>query len=187
MAFLAAAFVALGACSDSGTGPEEDNGPPTFTVNAVSDTIFVSLGEAPRTVSVSDRSASTAWDLAISTTVILANGGVDGPGGVTVHCICQNVGATGTQIAAMTPQSELAAFTAVTAAQIPPDGNAWSPTAIVDNPWYWYDIDIHFIYPTFNVYLLKRGSAVYKLQFVNYYGPAGQSRQVQFRYERLVG
>lgn len=183
---LGAGPIVAAGCSDSATGPKKDDAPPTFTVDASMDTIYITLGSSPRTLSVVDPATSTDWDLAIFATEITANGGEAGPGGVTVHCVCQNAGATDARITAMTAESELPAFAAFTAAGIPPAGAAWSPTAIVDNPWYWYDFDAHFIYSTFNVYLLKRGSTVYKLQFTGYYGPSGQSRIVQFRYETLV-
>ena len=43
------------------------------------------------------------------------------------------------------------------------------------------------IWPTYNVYLLKRGEAVYKFQIVGYYGPTGNPRHVTYRYERIAG
>lgn len=56
-----------------------------------------------------------------------------------------------------------------------------------DSPWYRYDIEgDHRISPTFDVYLVKRGTAVYKLQLLDYYGATGNPRQITFRYERIA-
>jgi len=55
-------------------------------------------------------------------------------------------------------------------------------------PWYRYNLlGDHRISPTFDVYLVRRGSAVYKLQLTNYYGPAGETRRITMRYERIAG
>lgn len=54
------------------------------------------------------------------------------------------------------------------------------------HPWYRYNLDgRHQIWPTYDVYLVRRGSAVYKVQLTSYYGPTGDSRQITFRYARL--
>ncbi len=53
-------------------------------------------------------------------------------------------------------------------------------------PWYRYDLDgNHTIFPTFDVYLIDTGAAVYKLQVISYYSVTGESRHVSFRYEPL--
>jgi hypothetical protein len=53
-------------------------------------------------------------------------------------------------------------------------------------PWYRYNIQgQNQIWPTYDIYLIQRGDAVYKVQVVNYYGPTGDSRQITFRYELL--
>ena len=44
----------------------------------------------------------------------------------------------------------------------------------------------HRISPTFDVYLLKRGTAVYALQVTGYYDSTNKSRQVSFRYKQIA-
>ena len=41
------------------------------------------------------------------------------------------------------------------------------------------------IWPTFNVYLVRRAGVLFKVQLVNYYGPTGATRQITLRYQRL--
>ena len=54
--------------------------------------------------------------------------------------------------------------------------------------WYKYNIaGDNRISPTFDVYLLKRGSSVYKVQITNYYSATDQPRHITFRYERIAG
>lgn len=48
--------------------------------------------------------------------------------------------------------------------------------AAEDSPPFLYGVDAsnpHRLVPTYNIYLIRRGSAVYKLQFLGYYNPAG--------------
>ena len=57
------------------------------------------------------------------------------------------------------------------------------------SPWYRYNIDAsapNHIHPTFNVYLVKRGADVYKVQLIGYYGPAGESRRNEAEDEGLA-
>jgi hypothetical protein len=55
------------------------------------------------------------------------------------------------------------------------------------HPWYRYNLTgENIIHPTFDVYLVKRGDDVYKVQLINYYGAAGEPRHVTFRYARLT-
>ena len=54
------------------------------------------------------------------------------------------------------------------------------------HPWYRYNLGgNHQIWPTYDVYLVRRGDSVYKVQLTSYYGPTGDSRQITFRYARL--
>ena len=41
------------------------------------------------------------------------------------------------------------------------------------------------ISPTYDVYLLRRGTAIYKVQITNYYNATGQARHITFRYARI--
>ena len=53
--------------------------------------------------------------------------------------------------------------------------------------WYKYNLDGgHQIWPTFNVYVVRKGEAHYKVQIAGYYHPdTGDSRHITVRYERL--
>ena len=55
--------------------------------------------------------------------------------------------------------------------------------------WYRYNItgQDHQIWPTYDVYVVRRGAEVYKLQLISYYSPAGIDRNVTFRYAKLAG
>lgn len=53
--------------------------------------------------------------------------------------------------------------------------------------WYRYNLQgNHQIWPTYNVYLVRTGEDVYKVQLTSYYdADSGDSRHITFRYERL--
>ena len=183
-AALFVTLILLAACDSSVTEPDPPASSTTLTVDASSDTnwALVALGSPATLVGTGAPEAFTGWDLGFQLTNVIVNGG----GGVEVYCVCQNAGASEEQIKTFSPESELADFEAVTAGQIPSSPSAWSTDAFERDKWYWYDIGSHVIYPTYQVYLVKRGSTVYKVQFVGYYGPTGASRQVTFRYAKLV-
>ncbi|MCU0624996.1 MAG: hypothetical protein MUF21_00685 [Gemmatimonadaceae bacterium] len=49
-------------------------------------------------------------------------------------------------------------------------------------PWYKYDSQVNAIYPTYDVYLVRRGTAVWKVQFTGYFLPQGSDeRRVTIR------
>jgi hypothetical protein len=54
-------------------------------------------------------------------------------------------------------------------------------------PWYSYNLEgNHQIWPNFNVYLVRTGGDVFKLQLTSYYEPAtGAQRHISFRYAPL--
>ncbi|MCC6316436.1 MAG: hypothetical protein IT361_02005 [Gemmatimonadaceae bacterium] len=114
------------------------------------------------------------WDLRFAGFEIRSNGGVSG---------------TGTVMAVPDNTTPFAAIDAVYAATAPAvaykrDANAG---VFVAKPWYRYNITgtDNQIWPLFNVYLVKRGTEVYKVQLTSYYGPSGASRQVTMRSARL--
>jgi len=336
---LAAASVvvslSMAACAnDELTGPPEQL-EGTLTADASAGWAYASLGDSA-IVTPADPATSTEWDVGFNATRVMLNGGAAGPAGVAAYCICQNAGASDAQVIAMTPESELADFEGIDAADIPvadlfvsdslipafkgwyagtgeaatvASGKTWllrldddtsfaklrvvsitgpsaanagtvqveyavqvnagsafgavdtidlpaaGPTLVdlnagavvsggtawdlkVDgwrilansgvsgsgkvgvyadttafanvttaalpaqayasdafgglfagSPWYRYNIDAtapNHIHPTFNVYLLKRGAVVYKVQLINYYGPAGETRRITFRFARLT-
>lgn len=158
----------------------------TLTVDAAAEGAFIALGDEARVVEVSDPFASTEWDLAFAGTNLSVNGGEGGAGGVTAYCICQNATATDDEVQLMTPETELTDFQAVTAADIPTAEGEWHPASIAASPWYRYNIAMrHLIWPTYNVYLVKRGEDVYKVQVIGYYGEDGTPRQVTVRYAEV--
>lgn len=56
-----------------------------------------------------------------------------------------------------------------------------------EHSWYRYDPKDHQIWPSYDVYLIRRGDVVYKVQIVGYYNAQGDARHVTFRYARLAG
>jgi hypothetical protein len=114
--------------------------------------------------------AEGEWDLSLEGFTLRLNSGVSGSG------------ATGA-----TPSPE--PFAAVTTAAV--DSRAYQVDAFAGvfgtHPWYKYNLTgENIIHPTFDVYLIKRGSEVYKLQLIDYYSPAGEPRNISFRYTRLT-
>jgi hypothetical protein len=116
--------------------------------------------------------SGTAWDLKVTGWTILSNSGVSGGGKVGVY-------------------ADTTAFANVTTAALP--AQAYSVDGFggvfAGAPWFRYNIDPsapNHIHPTFNVYLVKRGADVYRVQLINYYGPAGETRRITFRFAKLT-
>jgi hypothetical protein len=86
-----------------------------LTVDASRGWAFVSFGDGAVVTPTPSSGESAAWDIAFSATSVMLNGGAAGPGGATGACICQNTGATGAEILAMTADSERPDYDAVTA------------------------------------------------------------------------
>jgi|SRR5690606_12480378 hypothetical protein len=148
-AAILAGLVGFGAaaCSDDDVTDPPTQDDKVLTVDADGRWAFVRLGETASEVTVSDRNSSTAWDIAFNATRVMLNGGAAGPGEVRGYCICQNANATDAQVQGMTPENQLAAFEAVTAASIPTDDAAWE-TDVLDPAiagWYSYDFQTHTV------------------------------------------
>lgn len=114
--------------------------------------------------------AADAWDLELEGFTIRLNGGVSGGGAAA---------------AATTTED----FTAITTAVTDPRAYQQDAFAGVFNshPWYRYNLTgENIIHPTFDVYVIRRGSAAYKVQLVNYYGSAGEPRRITIRYALLT-
>ncbi|MEP7383137.1 MAG: HmuY family protein [Gemmatimonadota bacterium] len=118
--------------------------------------------------------AGGSWDVRFSGFEIRANGGVSGTG--SMSALVDN----GTPYASIT-----AAYAATAPAQVFKK-DAYSGV-FVSKPWYRYNITgtDNQIWPTYNVYLVKRGDEIYKVQLTSYYGTTGTSRQITIRYARL--
>jgi hypothetical protein len=136
------------------------------------ETIDVDAGAGIRQVDLNAGTAGATvadWDLEIDGFTIRLNGGASGSG----------------QAAATTAAAPFAQVaTAVTfASAYRLDGFAGVFDA---SRWYRYNLaGDNRISPTFDVYLIKRGSLTYALQVVNYYGATGQPRQISFRFRRI--
>jgi hypothetical protein len=112
------------------------------------------------------------WDLRLDGLTARVNGGVSGPGKGAAAKV------TGTTFTGAVPSS-----TATNAYRI----DAYAGVFGISR-FYKYNIGgDNRITPTYDVYLLKRGSAVYKLQITGYYNATGQARHITFRYARIVG
>jgi hypothetical protein len=115
-------------------------------------------------------SPSDGWDLELEGFTIRLNGGVSGSGDAAAAATTDD-------------------FAAVTTASTDPRAYQQDAFAGVFNshPWYRYNLTgENIIHPTFDVYFIRRGADTYKLQVVNYYGPAGEPRRITFRYARLT-
>ena len=185
---LAAAslLVTLAACANSEiTGPIPSVSGVT-TLNAAQSWQYFSLQQAAAVTLDGSATASSEWDLGFFATNVALNGGDAGPAGVTAYCVCQNAGATSEQILAMTPESEAADYEVITLSDVPPV-TSFGPTTFSDKRWYKYNLaGDNRISPTFDVYLVKRGDAYYKVQLTGYYSVTNAPRHITFRFERLV-
>lgn len=115
---------------------------------------------------------AAAWDLRLEGWTIRVNGGASGPG---------KAGA----FAAEQPFDEITDAFAGDARAYRTDRYAG---VFSEHPWYRYNLlGDHRISPIFDVYLVRRGDVVYKVQIIDYYGPAGEERRVTLRYERIAG
>jgi hypothetical protein len=158
-----------------------------FTVDAATSWVYVDLATGA-TVALTDPSSSTTWDIAFNATSVQLNGGTAGPAGVTGFCLCTNADASNDEILQMTPDNQKSVFTDALNSAIPADGADWSSDVFEASPWYRYDLaGDHHISPTFDVYFIKRDATIYKIQIINYYGPAGETRQITTRYSKVRG
>jgi hypothetical protein len=139
----------------------------TATLNLAGSPVFIDLssGQVAETV---------RWDLRLSGFEIRTNGGVSGTGGVSAL------------LDPATPFAQVTADYAATAPSVAYRSDAFAGV-FVSSPWYRYNITgtDNQIWPDFNVYLVRRGDAVFKVQLTGYYGPTGTSRQISIRSARV--
>ena len=136
----------------------------TLTVDLASGAKSIDLDAGTVTTSTTD------WDLRLDGFNMLVNSGITGPGkgGAAV--------ATETYAAVTTAKTQDQAY------QIDRYTGIFGT-----NRYYRYNIaGDNRISPTFDVYLIKRGDAVYKLQIVSYYNATNQPRHITFRYEQIA-
>lgn len=142
----------------------------TLQVDLSGGAVAVDL-EAGATVDV----GAAGWDLELSGYVVRVNGGVSGDGeagAVIVEEAFETIDDAGDLTARHYAADE---FGGVFASED------------AGRRWYKYNLEGgHQIWPTYNVYLIRSGADVYKLQLASYYDPdTGDSRHITFRYELL--
>ena len=132
--------------------------------------VDVSAGSQQVDLNAGTAGASVAgWDLEIDGFAIRLNSGASGSGAAA---------------AADSPD----AFADVATAATHASAYQSDTYAGVFNAHRWYRYDLagdRRVSPTFDVYLVKRGSVTYALKILDYYGPSGQPRQISFRYRRI--
>jgi hypothetical protein len=137
-------------------------------------TVDVSAGPVYFDLAAGAESDATSWDIQFTGYDIRLNGGVSGTGNVS---------------ALVDEATPFAQITVAYASQAPPQ--AFRSDAFggvfADSPWYRYNITgtDNQIWPTFNVYLVKRGTEVHKVQLTSYYSTAGAPRHISLRSARL--
>jgi hypothetical protein len=121
-----AALATLAACSSDdpvSPGPDPINSAVTeVQIDASATTAYVQFGDTVRAVTPASAATSTEWDLSLFATTVALNSGPTGPGSVSGYCLCGNENISNTEIQTLTAAGTRAAFEAVTAAQIPADG-----------------------------------------------------------------
>jgi hypothetical protein len=138
------------------------------------ETIDVDLTSGAQQVDLNSGSAAASvagWDLELEGFTIRLNGGASGSGDAA---------------AAVATESFDDISTAVTF------GSAYRADSFTgifgDAPWYRYNLaGDNRISPTFDVYLLRRGSVTYAVQIVNYYSATDDPRRISFRFRRIGG
>lgn len=108
-----ALLVVSAACGDEVVGINPGPTEGSITVNASQSWQYIALADSTVVTPASAPGESANWDIAFFATNVTLNGGEAGPGGVTGACICQNEGATGDEVLAMTAESELSDFESV--------------------------------------------------------------------------
>ncbi|MEP7346577.1 MAG: HmuY family protein, partial [Gemmatimonadaceae bacterium] len=139
----------------------------TKTVTVGSGTVYFDL-------TAGGVSTVASWDIAFTGYTIKTNGGVSGNGGVMA--IPDNV----------TPFAGIDATYAATAPAQAYRADEFGGVFTIHR-WYKYNITgtDNQIWPTFDVYLIRKGNATYKVQLTGYYGTNGASRQITIRYRKI--
>jgi len=137
-------------------------------------TLDLSAGPVYLDVALGPVASTSSWDLRLSGYEIRINGGVSGSGGVSA-VLDQT-----TAFSLIT--SEYASSAPAVAYRSDSYGGVF-----VSSPWYRYNITgtDNQIWPNFNVYLVKRDDAVYKVHITSYYGASGAPRQITIRSSRV--
>jgi hypothetical protein len=145
-------------------------------------TATLTVGATPVYLDLTTGQPTTAtgrWQLQFRGWTIRANSGVSGPGVVSIARL-DNV-----DFAALTAPQALA----VPRGQFVRDNlvGPFSTNGFLGSPWR-YNIlgNDNQVWPTFDVYLVRRGTQTWKVQFTSYYNAGAIERQVTIRYARLT-
>jgi hypothetical protein len=144
---------------------------------STTDTLEVAVGTDPVYVDLTTGAVTTAanWDIQLSGWTIRVNSGVSGGG--TFRAVLDT----------STPYEDI---THTYAGFVPPQ--AYSTDSFTGvfatQPWYRYNLTgtDHQVWPTFNVYLVRRAGTLFKVQVTGYYGAGGTPRQITLRFQRLA-
>jgi hypothetical protein len=140
------------------------------------ETVQLAVGTSPVYFDLTTGEVTDAsdWDLQFVGWTIRVNGGVSGSG--TVRAVLDT----------STPFEDITATYAGSAPAQAYSADAFSGTFSAYR-WYRYNLTgtDNQIWPTFNVYVVRRGEVAYKVQLISYYGPTGTPRQITIRYQRL--
>ncbi len=173
------AAVAIVAAPLSGQGEVRE-----FTVDATSDAEFALVDLGTGTVLPAGTADSVSgWQLGVQRyTLRLAPG-------VKAKLLIDNTLLVEANPMAVSPVEARQRFDAVGAADIPADemftSSLPASVSVDDSPPFVYGIDPgqpHAVLPTHNIYLIRDGDAVYKVQFLSYYQPVtGAARFITVR------
>ncbi len=153
---------ALAGNGDAAFGPAR-----SVVIDATGGTRYLDLNSGLVTAS-----ASSSWELEFDGYAVRVNGGASGTGKAAATSI------PGETFEAATPAST--------------NANAYRTDVYAGvfaaSRFYKYNLDGQStISPTFDIYLIRRGTRTYKLQIINYYSATGISRHITFRYALLEG
>ncbi len=140
-------------------------------------TAQITMGAGPVYFDLTTGAVTTAanWDMRFDGYTIRVNGGVSGTG--TVKAVLDTA----------TPFASIDATYAASAPAVAYSVDRYTGV-FGTSPWYRYNITgtDNQIWPVFNVYLVQRGTQVFKVQLVGYYGTDGTPRQITVRYAKLA-
>lgn len=144
------------------------------TAFGATETVTLDLATGSKSLDLTTGQVTTNasdWELRFDGFTVRVNGGVSGPGKGAAAKL------TGATFATATPSSTAPqAFRTDVYTGVFGSSRFYKYNLAGDNR----------VTPTFDVYLIQRGSAVYKLQILNYYSSTGQPRFITFRYAQVA-
>lgn len=132
------------------------------------------------TTGAASTAATGTWDIALQGYTISVNGGSSGSGNVAAVALVPSTFYTSYAAIAAIPIGAAG----IPAAAFASDG---AGGAFLQGAPYRYDPVSHQVYPTYNVYLVKRGASVYKVQIASYYSSAAVFGYLTVRYAKVAG